>query len=246
MDKTGVMDRKPQSASLLAAPTENAALSSHILQAALPADDWSLLMQRGRAMTFRKGETIIARGSRGTSMYLILDGRVEVSITTADGHKAVLNQMGPGEVVGELALLDGGPRSADACAASAEVHLIAISQSQVFGILQGSSNVATALIRELCARVRNASEMFEVKSEKTASVRLARSLLHLAAKWGQAGAAGTLIPGFSQTELGDFAGLARENVNRQLKIWEDEDLIRRHAEGITIVDADRIADLAQL
>lgn len=246
MDKTGVMDRKPQSASLLAAPTENAALSSHILQAALPADDWSLLMQRGRAMTFRKGETIIARGSRGTSMYLILDGRVEVSITTADGHKAVLNQMGPGEVVGELALLDGGPRSADACAASAEVHLIAISQSQVFGILQGSSNVATALIRELCARVRNASEMFEVKSEKTASVRLARSLLHLAAKWGQAGAAGTLIPGFSQTELGDFAGLARENVNRQLKIWEDEDLIRRHADGITIVDADRIADLAQL
>ena len=246
MDKTGPMDRKPEFETTLAVSTDEAPLSGHILQAALPAVDWALLLQRGRSLTFRKGETIIARGSTGTSMYLIRDGRVEVSITTADGHKAVLNQMGPGEVVGELALLDGGPRSADACAASAEVHLIAISQSLVFGILEGSSDVARALIRELCARVRNASEMFEVKSEKSASVRLARSLLHLAAKWGRASAAGTLIPGFSQTELGDFAGLARENVNRQLKIWEDEDLIRRDADGITLVDADRIADQAQL
>jgi CRP-like cAMP-binding protein len=149
-------------------------------------------------------------------------------------------------VLGELAVLDGGARSADATAASPEVHLIAISRAQVFAILEGSSGVATALIRELCARVRNASDMFEVKSEKSARIRLARTLLQLAAKWGRGDGMETLIPNFSQSELGDFAGLARENVNRQLKAWEDESLIRRDADGITLLDTDAIALEAQL
>ena len=75
---------------------------------------------------------------------------------------------------------------------------------------------------------------------------LARTLLHLAAKWGQRTDGGVQIPGFSQSELGEFAGLARENVNRQLKLWEDERLIRRTQEGLTLSDADVIAEIAQL
>lgn len=240
------MDSKPHLPRASARDDDPAPRTGQILRAALPPGDWDMLLRQGRKVTFTRGETIIARGSAGRTMYLIRKGRVEVSVTTANGHKAVLNQMGPDEVLGELALLDGGLRSADACAASAKVELVAISQSQVFGILEGSSGVARALIRELCARVRNASDMFEVKSEKSASVRLARSLLHLAAKWGRADDTGTLIPGFSQSELGDFAGLARENVNRQLKAWEDDGLLRRHAGGITLVDADAIACHAQL
>lgn len=217
-----------------------------ILRNALPPDDWAVLLQRGRSVSFRKGDVILERGTPGDCMYIVREGRVEISLVLAEGQKAVLNHMGPGEVLGELAVLDGGLRSADAIAASADVHLISVPRAQVLAILEASSNVTTALIHELCALVRNASDMFEVKSEKNAPVRLARTLLQLAAKWGRGDGTETTIPSFSQGELGDFAGLARENVNRQLKRWEDQGLIRRSAEGIILLDTDAIAEMAQL
>lgn len=217
-----------------------------IIRSALSTEDWDGLIAKGRSQSFVKGEPMIARGTVGDAMFLIQEGRVEVSLVLADGNKAVLNQMGPGEVLGELALLDGGLRSADAVAASARVEVIAISRSQFLAVLERSSGVVTALIGELCAKLRNASNMFEVKSEKSARVRLARTLMRLAAKWGSSADDLVHIPGFSQSELGDFAGLARENVNRQLRVWEDEALIRRTGDGLTILDIDALADEAQI
>lgn len=221
-------------------------LSGVILRTALPDTEWTRLEAGGRPVVFSRGQTIFSRGTPGEHIYLIRHGRVEISVILADGQKAVLNQMGPGEVFGEIAALDGGPRSADAIAATDEVQLTAIGRAQVWAAMGHTSEAAVAVIRELCKRVRNASDMFEVKSEKSARVRLARSLLHLAAKWGRAHASQTVIHGFSQSDLGDMAGLARENVNRQLKAWEDQSLIRRDGEGLILLNADAIADQAQL
>ena len=218
-----------------------------ILRSALSAGDWDRLIHRGRPQIFEKGEAIVTRGTPGDCIYLIQRGRVEVSLMLADGAKAVLDQMGPGEVLGELAVLDGGPRSADAVAASGPVQVVVISGSHVFEILDASSDVVSALIAELCRRVRNASKMFEVKSEKSARVRISRTLLHLASKWGERNSTGAVrIPGFSQSEFGDFAGITRESVNRQLKSLEEERLIRRDDTGVTLLDVDGIADMAQL
>ena len=220
-----------------------------ILPEAMPANDWDALLGFGRLVTFAKGQTILDQGADDKRMYLIRHGRVEISVTSLDGHKRVLNYMGAGEILGEIALLDGGARSADAIAASRTVELTAIEQADVLRALNCSPEVALAVIRELCRRVRNATDMFEVKSEKSAKVRLARTMLRLSAKWGQAvethpGA--RELSGFSQGDLGDFAGLARENVNRQMKAWEDAGLIVRNETGITLLDLDAIADQAQL
>lgn len=220
-----------------------------ILLKALPQQDWDALLELGRPVTFAKGRTIVMQGSSGQEMYLILEGRVEVSIISAEGTKNVLNQMGPGEIMGEISLLDGGVRSADAVAASDIVSLIAIDRQTVLRVLKRSPDMVFAVISELCRRVRNASEMFEVKSEKQARVRLARSLLRLAAKWGEdieTGSGSRMLRGFSQSELGDYAGLARENVNRCLKAFEDEALIARREEGLVLLDLEEIADVAQL
>lgn len=218
-----------------------------LLQSVLSLEDWERLTRFGRPLSFAKGEAIITRGTTGDCLYVIQEGRVEVSLVLVDGNKAVLAQMGPGEALGELAVLDGGARSADAFAASAEVQLIAIHRSHVLDVLNGSANVVSGLIGELCRRVRNASTMFEVKSEKSARIRIARTLLHLATKWGQRDGAGLIhIPGFSQSELGDFAGITRESVNRQLRLFEDEALIRRDDLGVTLLNVDAIADEAQL
>lgn len=220
-----------------------------ILLSALPQKDWDALLELGRPVTFAKGGSILMHGSAGQEMYLILEGRVEVSVISAEGTKGVLNQMGPGEILGEIALLDGGERSADAVAASDFVSLIAIERKTVMRVLKQSPDMVFAVIAELCRRVRNASEMFEVKSEKQARVRLARSLLRLAAKWGEdvdTGSDSRMLRGFSQSELGDYAGLARENVNRCLKAFECEDLISRREEGLVLLDLEEIAEVAQL
>lgn len=224
------------------------ATDGRLLARAMPKSDWDALKALGRPVTFRQGETIFLQGVSAKAMYLIESGRVEVSVASVDGHKSVLNQMGPGEALGEIALLDGGPRSADAVAVSDEVRAIAIDQAAVFRVLMGSPDVVATLIRELCRRVRNASDMFEVKSEKSAKVRLARAILRLSAKWGLPGTPETtrLLRGFSQSELGDFAGLARENVNRQLKAWEEAGLIARAEDGLKLLDLDALADEAQL
>jgi len=220
---------------------------STLFQTVLRQQDWDQLFQRGRPLSFAKGDTLIARGTHGDSLFYIKQGRVEVSLVLADGSKAILNQMGPGETLGELSVLDGGVRSADAVAASDTVDVVAISRSHVFETLKIENSVLTGLIAELCARVRNASNMFEVKSEKSARIRLARTLLHLASKWGERNADGiVLIPGFSQTELGDFAGIARESVNRQLRHLEEDALILRDDVGIRLLDVDGIAETAQL
>lgn len=230
---------------------ENLNLSEQrsILLCALPAQDWDALLELGRPVTFTKGRTIFLQGSVGHEMYLILEGRIEISVMSAEGTKGVLNQMGPGEILGEIALLDGGPRSADAMAASDVVSLIAIERQAVLRVLRNSPEMVVAVIAELCRRVRNASDMFGVKSEKKARLRLARTLLRLSAKWGEhigAHGEGRLLRGFSQSELGDYAGLARENVNRYLKAFEDEGLIARQEAGIVLLDLDAIAEAAQL
>lgn len=220
-----------------------------ILLRALPSQDWDALLELGRPVTYAKGRTIFLQGSMGQEMYLILEGRVEISVMSADGAKAVLNQMGPGEILGEIALLDGGPRSADAMAASDVVSLIAIERQAVLRVLRNSPDMVFGVIEELCRRVRNASDMFGVKSEKRARLRLARTLLRLSAKWGEhvdTHHEGRLLRGFSQSELGDFAGLARENVNRYLKAFEDEGLIVRQEIGIVLLDLEAIAEAAQL
>ena len=139
--------------------------------------------------------------------------------------------------------------SADAMAASDVVSLIAIERQAVLRVLRNSPDMVFAVIEELCRRVRNASDMFGVKSEKQARLRLARTLLRLSAKWGEpigTPEEGRLLRGFSQSELGDFAGLARENVNRYLKAFEDEGLILRQDIGIVLLDLEEIAETAQL
>lgn len=221
-------------------------IAEQILRSALPEADWVALENGGRPKVFEKGDTIFRRGDRAEQFFFIREGRIEISIVLASGQKAVLNQMGAGEVLGEIAVLDGGARTADATVASDEAELVAIGQRHLLDVLAHSPTASLALIRELCRRVRNASDMFEVKSEKSARVRLARTILRVSMKWGERRDGATLIAGFSQGELGELAGLARENVNRQLGNWEAEGLIRREGETLHLLQPEAIADEAML
>jgi CRP/FNR family transcriptional regulator, cyclic AMP receptor protein len=180
-------------------------------------------------------------------MLLVAEGRIEISITSLSGRKSVLNYMGPGEVLGEIAVLDGGPRSADAVAAS-DVRGLILHRRDVLAFLQSRPAALFALVTELCAKVRNASEMFATQAQTEAPSRLARALLRLAERWGEQRPGGVLLPSamFSQTDLGEFSGLARENVNRRLRAWASAGLVQITAEGIVLRDAAALREVADL
>ena len=221
-------------------------LSKGVLVSAMGADGCRALFADARDVEYRAGQTIFSAGDPGKTLVLIKEGRVEVSITSFTGRKSVLAHMGPGEVLGEIAALDGGERSADTVAATKVTGQI-LSRENVLTFVSDRPEFAQALIVELCRKVRNASEMFVTKSVIEGEPRLARGLLRLFDQWGKDSADGEtlLSEKFSQQEIGDFSGLARENVNRQIKAWTEMGLLRNEGRRLVLLDRDALERLAE-
>ncbi|HET8849467.1 MAG TPA: Crp/Fnr family transcriptional regulator [Marinobacter sp.] len=211
-----------------------------ILGALSPASQQQL-MQHCRARHFPAGSALFYKGDDGSWLYLIESGLVEISLMSVQGKKATLNHLGPGELIGELSALDQLPRSADALAL-ADTDGLVIPKQRLAEVLRNDSDACLEVIRLLCSRVRNASDMFEHRAVAPAAVRLAHCLLTLIDKWGEADDQGSqrLSQQLSQTELGEFAGLARENVNRLLKEWQLLGWLRFHRGELTVLDTEAL------
>lgn len=175
------------------------------------------LRKVGHIRTLARGEPLFRQGEPGEFVFVVDEGLIEISVTSAGGRKSVLAHCGPGEVLGEISALDGKPRSADAVAVKPGVGRM-VHRSELLGYLAGNPEAMQALIEALCARIRNASDRFATVAITHAGARLASCLLGLAEKWGKADADGdvTIMLAFSQSEIGALAGLARENVSRHL------------------------------
>lgn len=199
------------------------------------------LMMHSRARHVPAGSTLFYKGDDGSWLYLIERGLVEISLMSVQGKKATLNHLGPGELIGELSALDQLPRSADALAL-VDTDGQVIPKRYLAEVLRDDSDACLEVIRLLCSRVRNASDMFEHRAVAPASVRLAHCLLTLIRKWGEADDQGAqhLSQKLSQAELGEFAGLARENVNRLLKEWQSLGWLRFHRGELTVLDTEAL------
>lgn len=218
-----------------------------VLLSALSPEERRALMAGARPVSYPAGQTIFAEGEPGAFLVLIADGRVEISLTALSGRKAVLDQLGPGDVLGEIAVLDGSARSADALAVT-EVQGQLLLRQHVMGFLHDEPSAAHAIIVELCRKIRATNEMISNQTQVRANVRLARGLLRLAARWGRPQKDGSvrLSEAFSQTELGDFTGLARENVNRLLRQWETDGLVLLEERRLVLLDLPELEGIAQL
>lgn len=216
-----------------------------VLVSAMGADGCRALFADARPVQYPTGQTIFSAGEPGSTVILIESGRVEVSITSITGRKSVLAHMGPGEVLGEIAALDGGTRSADSVAANKVVGLV-LSRENVLAFVSERPEIARAVIVELCLKVRNASEMFLTQSVIEGEPRLARGLIRLFDKWGASGTDGTVLMAekFSQQEIGEFSGLARENVNRQIKAWTEMGILRNEGRQLVLLDREALETLA--
>ncbi len=226
--------------------TDKSPPDSLILNALSPQERDALLA-RGTRRSYQKGKVIFSRGDEGAWALFIEDGIVEVSVMSLNGRKSILNHMEKGEILGEIALLDGQERSAEALAAT-DVSGMLVRRDAVVSSLKKNNEACFSIIETLCARVRNASEMFELQSLTSGNARLARCLLRVAKKWGLENEGGRIHveQKLSQSDLGELAGMARENVNRHLQAWVQDGLILFDKGDITLLEPEVLEEFAEL
>jgi CRP-like cAMP-binding protein len=210
------------------------ALGESQIFGALLEDELAALVRLGTLVRYPAGRTIFAKGDRGDGLLVVLEGRIKVSSPAADGRELVLTFLGPGQVLGEIAALDGKPRTLSAAALEpADVFLLR--RKAVLGFLEAKPSVAVRLIGVLCQRLRRLTEMHEEKALLNMAPRVARGLLRLAAEHGRRTEEGVVIDlPLSQAELGAFVGLSRENVSRQLGAWRDGGIVGRRGGRLLI------------
>ena len=217
-----------------------------ILLSSLKMSECRTLFGDGQRRTYSEGQVIFMEGDPGTEVILIESGRVELSITSMSGRKSVLAYMGSGEVLGEIAALDGGTRSATVTAMEPVAGLV-LARKDILTFVSARPEVARSMIVELCAKARNASSMFSAQVMVEGGPRLARALILLFGKWGEErDGRFVLTQRFSQSEIGEFGGLARENVNRYLKKWIAQGILAQDGQTLVLVDRPRLEELAGL
>jgi CRP/FNR family transcriptional regulator, cyclic AMP receptor protein len=219
-------------------------LGRHFLLKHLAADDLDRLAELARARSYAADQTIFLKGDPGTSLMAVQSGRVRICSQAADGREIVLNVMVPGDIFGEIALLDGGPRTA-AAYADQPTTLIVINRSDFFAYLNRTPSASARLIEILCHRLRWVSEQFEDLNFCDLRSRLAKRLLHLADTGGHAGhASGPPTVRITQHMLAGMMGNTRQAVNRVLRTLEADGLIQRRRGAIVLLDRERLAETA--
>jgi CRP-like cAMP-binding protein len=173
----------------------------------------------------------------------VLSGTIKIASVTADGKEVVLNLIGVGQIFGEIALLDGKPRTADASALS-DCELVVFERRDFLPMLRANPDLALRIIVLLCARLRRTNEQVESVMFLPLEARLAKTLLRLAAEQGEAVGRPVSTIAVTQRDLGQMIGMSRESTNKQLQAWQRQGVVELVKGGIELRAPDRLADLA--
>lgn len=195
------------------------------------------LRSHARMRSVERGATVFAKGEPGSSLFAILEGQVKVVSFSAQGKYAVFNVLSAGDIFGEIALLDGGERTADVMAI-ADCKLLVIERRDFLPLVHSRPEVSQKLIEVLCARLRNTSRQVEEVMFLDLSAKLARTLLRL-----RESAGGQTIA-LTQSEIAQIIGASRESTNKQLRDWQNLKWIRLERGEIVLIDTQSLTAVA--
>lgn len=203
---------------------------SDSLLAALPAELSQSLFAKARPVTLKADQTLFMVGDEGDGCYRVEEGLLKASIAAPAGGERILAILGPGSVVGELSMIDRGPRSASVTALrDSKLSFVGRSAFEAFGQSRPElyRHVATLLAR----RLRDTDDALVATNFLSVKGRVARALLSLAEAFGHDIGQGRILirQKVSQSDLAAMAGIARENVSRVLNDWTHRSLMRRLA-----------------
>jgi CRP-like cAMP-binding protein len=185
-----------------------------------------LLADSGTVIQLSKDDVVFKRGDPSDAAYAIITGEVEVTVEGLDGRSVFLAKLGAGTVLGEMGVLDGAPRSADA-KATRRTELWRIDRKMVMDALMAEPGAALALLALMARRLRDTDALVERNSSMDLGKRLARLLL-------DESVTGRII--YSQSDMAHLIGASREAVNRKLARWRKAKWIELNHTGLHVLD----------
>lgn len=222
---------------------KRALLANHPLFGQLAPEELERLVTYMRVVRHPARTVLCRKGDPGTNMMVVVRGRVKVCTHSEDGKELVLNLINPGGVVGEIALLDGSNRTADVVTLT-DCELLVLERRDFVPFLQSHPDACMRLFMVLCQKLRQTSELLEEALFLEGGSRLAKRLVHLAEIFGKPVANGVRIDiPLSQQQLGNMVGMSRESMNKQLRQWRQEGLIRVENGYYVLTDLDALRDI---
>lgn len=191
------------------------------------------LAQRGSVLELARGARLFSRGDPADAAYLVLSGELEIGLSQASGEQVWLTHAGPGMLVGDVAVLDGGGRSADVAAARRS-RLLSLGRGALLEAFEAEPQAALRLVAFALERLRATNARLEQTTSLDVEARLARLLLAEAQPNTR-----------SQSDLAAMVGATRETVNRRLARWRAGQMIELTRRGLVIVDAGRLMRVAR-
>ena len=209
----------------------------------LTADERSVLVARAHVRKFDAGGTIFLIDSPGESMMAILEGNVRISVPSPEGKEVILAILHPGEVFGEIALLDGKGRTADARAMTA-CSVAVLDRRDVLAFFERHANAWPKLVEVLCERLRRTDQHLAEMALLEVPSRLAKTLLRLLVLAGDTKGNAAPKIALTQRELGNIVGASRESVNKCLNEWQRRGIVTIQDNFITIANRGVLEQMA--
>jgi len=210
----------------------------------LPDTALTALIRSGHTRKYEKGAVIFRRGDRADRLMVLISGRIKISNFSADAKEVVLNFLEVGDINGEIAVLDGKLRSANATALEG-CEVFVILARDLMPVLTAHPQAMLEIMQLLCQRLRALSAMVE---DGTLAMRgrVAKGLLRLAEQHGRTSKGGIRLQlTLSQSDLGKYLSLSRENVSRQLRALKDAGVVRMEGARVVITDETALATIAE-
>ena len=214
------------------------------LLADLTAEDLARLAEKVELVEVRRRQVVFLPGDPGHSVYFVNGGRVKISKVTRDGKELTLAYRGPGEVFGELALVDGGPRE-DMAEAMDTALLTVMARGDFEALVDREHGIAVRLTRVLAERRREIEAKIEHLVFKDVNAKLASLLLRLAGEYGVVDARGTLVAlKITHQEMANIIGSTRETVSLTLSQFKRRGLVLSDGRKIIVSSFDGLKALA--
>lgn len=181
---------------------------------------------------YAAGETVFRQGESGTMLLGVIAGNIRITVNSESGQELHLNLIEPGEIIGEIAFIDGGPRTATGTAAEPTTCFV-IQRAPFFALMDKRPQISRHLLTLLCERVRWTSQLVADSAFLSVPDRMLTRLRDLAHS-GQRLTDGEVRIRISQQELADYLGVSRQVVNGYLREWQRAGLVELSRGSITI------------
>jgi len=217
-------------------------LGNCVLFGGLSSNERNAIVARARIRTVEAGETVFAIGSPGDQMMAVLSGAIRISVPSPDGKELLLAVIQPDEVFGELSVLDGKERSADAIAEKG-CTLAILDRRDILSFFERNPSAWPKLVGVLCQRLRRTDQIFAEVALLQLPVRLAKTMLRVMKT--NSTVAQTPKIRFSQRELANMVGGTRESVNRCLRKWQSDGFVQISEGAIIVTNREALENIGR-